>query len=121
MDNQTKKIPILVVTYHFPPRGGVSVQRIVKFIKYLPNHGFHPIVLTVNKPLGSVAEDIEMMEEVPDDVRIFRSESFEPYHIYRALEEPRGRMTHRSEASLLPKPVNEGLHQNYILNISEGI
>jgi len=85
MDNQTKKIPILVVTYHFPPRGGVSVQRIVKFIKYLPNHGFHPIVLTVNKPLGSVAEDIEMMEEVPDDVRIFRSESFEPYHIYRAL------------------------------------
>ena len=79
------KIPILIVSYLFPPRGGVGVQRITKFVKYLPENGFQPIVLTVQKPGGSVSQDETTLDEIPRDVHVIRTKSFEPYHIYRAL------------------------------------
>ena len=85
MSFEKDKIPLLIITYLFPPRGGVGVQRIVKFIKYLPEYGFRPIVLTVRKPPGATAEDPEMEKEIPADVKVFRTFSFEPYHIYRSL------------------------------------
>ena len=40
---------ILIVTYNFPPIGGSGIQRIQKFIKYLPRFGWKPIVLTVTE------------------------------------------------------------------------
>ena len=36
---------VLVLAYDFPPRGGGAVLRTVKFIKYLPEFGWHPIVI----------------------------------------------------------------------------
>ena len=82
---ENNKIPILIVSYLFPPRGGVGVQRIAKFVKYLPENGFQPIILTVQKPEGSVAQDASTLDEISKDVQIIRTKSFEPYHIYRAL------------------------------------
>ena len=40
---------ILFIAYHFPPAGGGGVQRSLKFVKYLPECGFDPTVLT-DKP-----------------------------------------------------------------------
>jgi glycosyltransferase involved in cell wall biosynthesis len=37
---------VLFVTYYFPPVGGAGVQRSVKFVRYLPEHGYEPVVLT---------------------------------------------------------------------------
>lgn len=37
---------VLVVAYYFPPMGLSGVQRTLKFVKYLPEYGWHPIVLT---------------------------------------------------------------------------
>jgi len=37
---------ILFITYHFPPIAGSGIQRSLKFIKYLPEFGIEPIVLT---------------------------------------------------------------------------
>jgi glycosyltransferase involved in cell wall biosynthesis len=79
------KIPVLFISYLFPPRGGVGVQRITKFVKYLPGNGFLPIVLTVKKPEGSVAEDLSLLDEIPGETKIYRTDSFEPYHLYHAL------------------------------------
>jgi hypothetical protein len=85
MTVQTDKIPILIISYFFPPRGGVGVQRIAKIVKYLPQNGFQPIVLTVRKPEGSVPLDENLMREIPEDIEIIRTRSIEPYHLYRAL------------------------------------
>lgn len=41
-----------MIAYYFPPGGGVGVQRSVKFVKYLPEMNWQPIVLTANIPLG---------------------------------------------------------------------
>ena len=75
--------PILVVAYYFPPfhSAGVSI-RIVKFLKYLPDLGWHPLVLTVDdrqeyehlRRGGSA----EMLEDLPPQVAIHRTGSGEP-------------------------------------------
>ena len=38
---------VLFVAYYTPPAGGAGVQRSAKFIKYLPDFGWQPIILTV--------------------------------------------------------------------------
>lgn len=40
---------VLIVTYHFPPQGGVEVFRIAKIIKYLPETGWDPVVFTLDE------------------------------------------------------------------------
>jgi glycosyltransferase involved in cell wall biosynthesis len=37
---------VLVIAYYFPPMGLSGVQRTLKFVKYLPEFGWRPIVLT---------------------------------------------------------------------------
>ena len=38
----------LVVAYYFPPMGLSGVQRILKFVKYLRDYNWEPIVLTTS-------------------------------------------------------------------------
>ena len=40
----------LLVTYVFPPTGGVGTERVRKLAKYLPAHGVVPSVLTALNP-----------------------------------------------------------------------
>jgi glycosyltransferase involved in cell wall biosynthesis len=37
---------VLILAYHFPPIGGAGVQRAVKLVRYLPELGFEPLVVT---------------------------------------------------------------------------
>jgi hypothetical protein len=37
----------LMILYYFPPLGGSGVQRSAKFVKYLPEQGWNPVILTV--------------------------------------------------------------------------
>lgn len=76
---------VLCIAYLFPPRAGVGVQRITKFVRYLPDHNWQPIVLTPEKPEGSFPIDPGYKNEIPDSVKIFKAPSREPYHLYRAL------------------------------------
>ena len=38
---------VLVVSYYYPPIGGVGMVRTLKFTRYLPESGWFPHVLTV--------------------------------------------------------------------------
>ena len=40
---------LLVIAYHFYPDREIGAVRSVKFAKYLPGFGWHPVVLTVNQ------------------------------------------------------------------------
>jgi len=76
---------VLCIAYLFPPRAGVGVQRVTKFVRYLPDHQWNPVVLTPSKPSGSFPIDEGYLAEIPESVKIYRAPSFEPYHIYRAF------------------------------------
>lgn len=76
---------LLIVAYYFPPSGGPGVQRVLKFAKYLPEFGWHPVVLTVNESASFPARDESLVEEIPPSVKVYRTKIFEPYEIYRKL------------------------------------
>ena len=54
---------VLVIAYYFPPMGLSGVQRTLKFVKYLPEFGWHPTVLTVD-PRGYFAKDDTLLGEL---------------------------------------------------------
>jgi glycosyltransferase involved in cell wall biosynthesis len=54
---------VLVIAYYFPPMGLSGVQRTLKFVKYLPDFGWLPTVLTVD-PRGYFAKDESLLAEL---------------------------------------------------------
>lgn len=75
---------VLIVTYYWPPAGGPGVQRILKFVKYLPEFGWQPIVLTVQN--GEYpANDESLINEIPDNCQVFSTYSIEPNNLYKKL------------------------------------
>jgi len=75
---------ILFITYYWPPSGGPGVQRILKFVKYLPELGFKPLVLTV-KYGEYPAIDNTLMDDIPPECRVYRTTILEPNNIYKFL------------------------------------
>lgn len=68
---------VLIVAYSFPPAGGGRVRRVLKFIKYLQEYGWLPLVLTVNRPRVPSYDD-DLLQQVAGAVRVTRTKSLEP-------------------------------------------
>lgn len=79
---------ILFIAYHFPPAGGGGVQRSLKFVKYLPESGYLPIVLTIDAPDDRrwTPKDQALMDEVPAAVKIHRVAIPDEVHVPGKLE-----------------------------------
>jgi glycosyltransferase involved in cell wall biosynthesis len=75
---------VLIISYYFPPSGGPGVQRVLKFVKYLPQFGWEPIVLTVQGG-DFPARDESLLDEIPPLTKVYRTKIFEPYRLYRKL------------------------------------
>jgi glycosyltransferase involved in cell wall biosynthesis len=75
---------LLMIAYDFPP-AIAGVRRTLKFIKYLPEHGWEPVVLTV-RPVRSAGYDEGPLEELKErGVRVYRSGSLDPYRVHYVL------------------------------------
>lgn len=73
MSNQVPSV--LVIAYFFPPMGGAGVQRTLKFVKYLPEFGWQPHVLTAHPP-KSGPRDSGLLNEIKPDIPIVRTAAF---------------------------------------------
>lgn len=88
---------LLIITHGFPPAGGGSVMRMLKFVKYLPQFGWMPIVLTVEAKWlrRGIPLDRTLLGEIPRGVKIFRTPSPE-----RFLGDVRERLTSSANSPL---------------------
>ena len=77
----------LLISYYFPPSGGPGVQRVLKFVKYLPEFGWQPTVLTL-KPEHAAYPDLDptLAGEIPVSVRVVRTRSWDPYAVYARFQ-----------------------------------
>ncbi len=75
---------VLIITYYWPPSGGGGVQRWVKFVKYLRNFGWEPIVFTPENP-EIPSFDESLLNEIPENVKVIKNKIWEPYHYYKKL------------------------------------
>lgn len=76
---------VLFVSYAFPPTGGVGVQRVTKFVKYLPEYGWDCSVLTVENPSVPLIDET-LLGEIPPSTIVRRTRTWEPgYAVKRAV------------------------------------
>ena len=66
----------LVVAYNFPPCGGPSVQRSLKFVKYLPALCWRPIVITADARAYPTL-DPSLEKDIPVGTPIYRTRSWD--------------------------------------------
>lgn len=65
-----------MISYHFPPLSGAGVFRTSKFVKYLPDFGWQPIVLSVKKSKFAPVDDF-LLEEISDIIKVYRTNTIE--------------------------------------------
>jgi hypothetical protein len=75
---------VLVISYYWPPCGGAGVQRWLKFVKYLRDFGWEPIVYTPENPEMPVADN-SLLKDIPEDITVIKTRIWEPYDIYKAF------------------------------------
>jgi len=77
---------VLFITYYFPPSGGSGVQRGLKMVKYLPEAGWEPVVLSVHPDHAAYPDlDPAMLADVPEGIRVERTRSWDPYTMYARM------------------------------------
>jgi glycosyltransferase involved in cell wall biosynthesis len=77
---------VLIITYYWPPSGGAGVQRWLKFIKYLPEFGWKPVILTVDPEYASYpVEDASLINEIPEGTEIIQTKSREFFTQYKKI------------------------------------
>ncbi len=88
---------VLVLSYEFPPMGGIGSIRTSKTVKYLPEFGWEPVVITVRDAPTNLA-DGSLEEGLNEDLIISRSYSIEPTRALQALRKIKpGKKTGQSE------------------------
>ncbi len=73
---------VLIITYYWPPNGGAGVYRWLKFAKYLPQHGWTPVVYTPQDP-ELVAHDPSLQRDIAADLEVIKRPITEPFSLYK--------------------------------------
>ncbi len=73
---------VLVLTYYWPPSGGAGVQRWLKFVKYMREFGWEPIVYTAQNGEMPVVDE-SLLNEIPKGIEVIKKPIWEPYSIYK--------------------------------------
>ncbi len=73
---------VLIITYYWPPSGGAGVQRWLKFVKYLRDFGWEPVVYTPENP-EAPAIDQSLLKDIPEDLTVVKKPIWEPYTVYK--------------------------------------
>ena len=73
---------VLFITYYWPPSGKASLHWPLQMIKYLPEYGWKPIVLTIKEDTFS-GKDESLLREVNPKLIVKRTNSFEPFTLYK--------------------------------------
>ena len=75
---------VLIISYYWPPSGGAGVQRWVKFVKYLRDFGWEPVVYVPENP-EYPSLDATFANDLPEQLEVIKRPIWEPYNIYRTL------------------------------------
>ena len=73
---------MLIITYYWPPSGGAGVQRWLKFVKYLRDFGYEPIIYTPSNGEMPV-EDLTLLKDIPATIEVLQQPIWEPYSVYK--------------------------------------
>ncbi len=80
------ELNVLLITFSFPPAGGVGVLRALSLAKYLPENGVRVDVLTAcNAP--AVGKDLTLLQQVPESVTVHKAWTLDlPFALRKRLK-----------------------------------
>jgi glycosyltransferase involved in cell wall biosynthesis len=92
---------VLMVLYHFPPLGGVSMPRAVRNVQYLPSDGWTPVVLTPRDAAWE-PKDPSSVGMIPSGLEVIRTGSVEAGHLRPVVGRLRSSLRIRSPSPVRP-------------------
>lgn len=75
---------VLIITYYWPPAGGIGVLRCLKIAKYLREFGWEPIVYTAKNAQYPVF-DYGNLSLVPPGIEVIKYPIIEPFNVYKLV------------------------------------
>lgn len=82
MPDKVKRV--LVISYYWPPAGGIGVLRNLKLIKYFREFGWEPVVL-VPENAHYPYEDQGNFKDIPENLEILKVKIWEPFAAFKLL------------------------------------
>lgn len=80
---------VICLSYHYPPFGGVAVQRVLRFSRYFHEFGFRCVVICAHPPKAtSIPLDPQLLEDIPSQVEVHRLHTFEPECLHNHWSHP---------------------------------
>ena len=73
---------ILIITYYWPPSGGVGVHRCLKFAKYLRKFGWEPVIYTAENAQYPYYDETNFVH-VPEGITVLKHPIWEPYNLFK--------------------------------------
>lgn len=73
---------VLIVTYYWPPAGGIGVLRCLKIAKYLRSFGWEPIIYTVDNP-NYPFEDESNFKDIPKDIEVLKHAALQFENVFK--------------------------------------
>ena len=73
---------VLIVSYYWPPSGGIAVLRCLKFAKYLRQNGWEPVIFTAADAHYPTFDDSND-RDLPAGLEVIRQPIWEPYAWYK--------------------------------------
>jgi hypothetical protein len=78
------KKKVLIISYYWPPSGGVGVNRCLKFAKYLRDFDWEPIVYAPSNASYPYFDETNF-RHVPKDMIVLRKPILEPFEIFKKI------------------------------------
>ena len=75
---------VLIISYYWPPAGGIGVHRCLKFAKYLREFGWEPIICTADNAEYPVLDDGNF-KDVPNGITVLKTKIWEPYNLFKFI------------------------------------
>lgn len=104
---------VLIISYYWPPAGGPGVQRWLKFVKYLPDYGIHPVVYIPENPSYPMLDN-SLLDEIPENITILKRPIKEPYKLAEVLSK---KASQTISSGVIPKQKKQSFVQRLMLYV----
>lgn len=75
---------VLIITYNWPPSGGINVLRCLKIAKYLRDFGWEPVIYTA-KDAQYPYFDYTNEKDIPEGITVLKRKILEPFGLFKKL------------------------------------
>jgi glycosyltransferase involved in cell wall biosynthesis len=75
---------VLIITYYWPPSGGIGVQRCLKFAKYLRAFGWESVIYTAKNAQYPFLDKSNLKDD-PKNITVLKHKIIEPFNLFKIL------------------------------------